>query len=110
MISPSPQGGRGVVVAVGWHGHRGARLWVAWVAWVACPWLCMGMVSWLGMRRHSWPLKAVAMAPGGVLPKADKDQPLTTCILAGPDHSTLYIAHGTKIYRRNLTVEKPKPR
>ena len=50
------------------------------------------------------------MAPGGVLPKADKDQPLTTCILAGPDHSTLYIAHGTKIYRRNLTVEKPKPR
>lgn len=46
--------------------------------------------------------------PCGVLPKVDKDQPLTTCILAGPDHSTLYIAHGTKIYRRKLTVEKPK--
>ena len=35
-------------------------------------------------------------------------QPLTTCILAGADHSTLYIAHGTKIYRRKLTVEKSK--
>ena len=46
--------------------------------------------------------------PCGVLPKVDKDQPLTTCMLAGPDHSTLYIAHGTKIYRRKLTVEKPK--
>jgi len=47
--------------------------------------------------------------PCGVLPKVDKDQPLTTCILGGGDHSTLYIAHGTKIYRRNLTVDKPKP-
>lgn len=47
--------------------------------------------------------------PCGVLPKVNKDQPLTTCILAGPDHSTLYIAHGTKIYCRKLTVEKPKP-
>jgi enterochelin esterase-like enzyme/sugar lactone lactonase YvrE len=47
--------------------------------------------------------------PCGVLPKIDKDQPLTTCILAGADHSTLYIAHGKKVYRRNLTVEKPKP-
>jgi enterochelin esterase family protein len=47
--------------------------------------------------------------PCGVLPKVDKDQPLTTCILADADHSTLYIAHGTKIYRRRLTVEKPKP-
>lgn len=46
--------------------------------------------------------------PCGVLPKPDRDQPLTTCILAGPDHSTLYIAHGTKIYRRKLTVEKAK--
>ncbi|MCA9035767.1 MAG: SMP-30/gluconolactonase/LRE family protein, partial [Planctomycetaceae bacterium] len=45
--------------------------------------------------------------PCGVLPKVDKDQPLTTCMLAGPDHSTLYIAHGTKIYCRKLTVEKP---
>ena len=46
--------------------------------------------------------------PCGVLPKVDKDQPLTTCMLAGTDHSTLYIAHGKKIYRRTLTVEKPK--
>jgi len=46
--------------------------------------------------------------PCGVLPKVDKDQPLTTCVLAGSDHSTLYIAHGAKIYRRKLTVEKQK--
>ena len=45
----------------------------------------------------------------GVLPKVDPGQPLTTCILAGPDHSTLYIAHGARIYRRKLTVEKPGP-
>jgi len=45
--------------------------------------------------------------PCGVLPKVDAGQPLTTCILAGPDRSTLYIAHGTKIYSRKLTVEKP---
>ena len=44
--------------------------------------------------------------PCGVLPKVDKDQPLTTCMLAGPDHSTLYIAHGKRIYSRKLTVEK----
>ena len=46
--------------------------------------------------------------PCGVLPKVDDDQPLTTCMLAGPDHSTLYIAHGKRIYRRKLTVGKPK--
>ena len=46
--------------------------------------------------------------PCGVLPKVDADQPLTSCILAGSDHSTLYIAHGKRIYRRPLTVEKPK--
>lgn len=44
--------------------------------------------------------------PCGVLPKVDGNQPLTTCMLAGPDHSTLYIAHGKKIYRRKLTVKK----
>lgn len=43
--------------------------------------------------------------PCGVLPKLDKTQPLTTCILAGPGHSTLYIAHGNKIYRRKLKVD-----
>jgi enterochelin esterase family protein len=46
--------------------------------------------------------------PCGVLPKVDKDQPLTTCMLAGSDHSTLYIAHGKRIYRRKLTVQHPK--
>ena len=46
--------------------------------------------------------------PCGVLPKVDKDQPLTTCMLAGSDHSTLYIAHGKKIYRRKLTVQHPR--
>lgn len=46
--------------------------------------------------------------PCGVLPKVDHDQPLTSCMLAGSDHSTLYIAHGKKIYRRKLTVEKPQ--
>ncbi len=44
--------------------------------------------------------------PCGVLPKIDQDQPLTTCMLAGPDHSTLYIAHGKRIYRRQLTVAR----
>lgn len=43
--------------------------------------------------------------PCGVLPKIDQDQPLTSCILAGPNHSTLFIAHGTTVYRRKLTVE-----
>lgn len=46
--------------------------------------------------------------PCGVLPKVDKDQPLTTCMLAGPNHSTLYIAHGKTIYGRKLTVQKAK--
>ena len=46
--------------------------------------------------------------PCGVIHKVDKDQPLTTCILAGPNHNTLYIAHGKRIYSRKLTVEKKK--
>ena len=46
--------------------------------------------------------------PCGVLPKVNEDQPLTGCILAGADHSTLYIAHGTNIYSRKLTVVKTK--
>jgi enterochelin esterase family protein len=41
----------------------------------------------------------------GVLPKPRKDQPLTTCILGGSDHNTLYIANGTTIYSRRLTVD-----
>lgn len=46
--------------------------------------------------------------PCGVLPRIHKDQPLTSCILAGPAHSELYIAHGKRIYRRKLTVQKPR--
>jgi enterochelin esterase-like enzyme/sugar lactone lactonase YvrE len=45
--------------------------------------------------------------PCGVLPKPNPNQPLTTCTLGGPDHSTLYIANGTTIYSRQLTVEYP---
>jgi sugar lactone lactonase YvrE len=43
--------------------------------------------------------------PCGVLPKPDQDQPLVNCVLGGADQSTLYIAHGSKVYRRKLTVE-----
>lgn len=43
--------------------------------------------------------------PCGVLPQPDPSQPLTTCILAGAGHDTLFIANGTKIYSRKLTVE-----
>ena len=46
--------------------------------------------------------------PCGVLPKVDSEQSLTTCMLAGKDHSTLFIAHGKKIYRRKLMVNKPE--
>jgi enterochelin esterase family protein len=45
--------------------------------------------------------------PCGVLPKPNPNQPLTTCTLGGPDHSTLYIANGPTIYRRRLTVDSP---
>lgn len=45
--------------------------------------------------------------PCGLLPKVDLDQPLTTCILGGENHSTLFIAQGKKIYKRKLTVERP---
>jgi enterochelin esterase family protein len=43
--------------------------------------------------------------PCGVLPKPNQDQPITTCILAGPKHSTLIIANGTTVYSRELKVE-----
>lgn len=46
--------------------------------------------------------------PCGVLPKVNPAQPLTTCVLGGPDHSVLYVAHGTTIYSRKLTVQKAK--
>jgi enterochelin esterase family protein len=44
--------------------------------------------------------------PCGVLPKPDLDQPLTSCILAGAEHSTLYIANGKTIYRRRLAADE----
>jgi enterochelin esterase family protein len=43
--------------------------------------------------------------PCGLLPKPNKDQPLTTCILAGAKHNTLIIANGTTVYSRELKVE-----
>jgi len=46
--------------------------------------------------------------PCGVLPKADSNQPLTSCMLAGKEHSTLFIAHGKRIYKRKLAVERPE--
>lgn len=42
--------------------------------------------------------------PCGLLPKVDPDQPLVTCMLAGENHSTLFVAQGEKIYRRRLSV------
>jgi enterochelin esterase family protein len=41
----------------------------------------------------------------GVLPKPKEAQPLTSCVLAGPGHSYLYVTNGDTIYRRKLTVE-----
>ncbi|MDB4802714.1 SMP-30/gluconolactonase/LRE family protein, partial [bacterium] len=43
--------------------------------------------------------------PCGVLPKPDETQPLTSCTLGGPDHSTLYVTNGSAIYSRKLTVK-----
>ena len=45
--------------------------------------------------------------PCGLLPKIDREQPLTTCILAGSEQNWLYIAHGKRIYRRRLMIVKP---
>jgi len=41
----------------------------------------------------------------GVLPKPNPMRPLTSCVLAGPDHEYLYITHGETIFRRKLTVQ-----
>ena len=43
--------------------------------------------------------------PCGVLPTVDITQPLTTCILAGSDFNTLYVANGTRLFKRKLTVK-----
>lgn len=44
--------------------------------------------------------------PCGVLPRPDSSQPLVTAVLAGKDHSTLFVANGTAVYQRKLTVVK----
>ncbi len=41
----------------------------------------------------------------GVLPKPKENQPLTSCVLAGPNHEFLYITNGDTIYRRKLKVD-----
>ena len=40
----------------------------------------------------------------GVLPKPNELPPLTSCILAGPNHEWLYVTNGDAIFRRKLTV------
>jgi enterochelin esterase family protein len=42
--------------------------------------------------------------PCGVLLGPDPTKPLTTCILAGTDFQTLFVAQGGQIYRRKLTI------
>lgn len=42
--------------------------------------------------------------PCGVLFTPDNSQPLTSCVVAGPGHSYLYVTNGNTIYRRELTV------
>ncbi|MFM8579667.1 MAG: alpha/beta hydrolase-fold protein [Planctomycetaceae bacterium] len=41
----------------------------------------------------------------GVLPKPRLDKPLTSCVLAGPGHTFLYVTNGDTIWRRRLTVD-----
>jgi enterochelin esterase family protein len=41
----------------------------------------------------------------GVLPKPKEAQPLTSCVLAGPNHEFLYITNGDTIFRRKLKVD-----
>jgi enterochelin esterase family protein len=41
----------------------------------------------------------------GVLLKPRESQPLTSCVLAGPNHEFLYITNGDTIYRRRLKVD-----
>ncbi|MEX0669818.1 MAG: alpha/beta hydrolase-fold protein [Pirellulales bacterium] len=43
----------------------------------------------------------------GVIGKPRPDKPLTSCVLAGPDHSELYVTNGNAVYRRKLTVDAP---
>ena len=41
----------------------------------------------------------------GVLPKPQPAQPLTSCVLAGPNHEYLYITNGDTVFRRKLKVD-----
>jgi len=41
----------------------------------------------------------------GVLPKPKEAQPLTSCVLAGPNHEYLYITNGDTIFKRKLKVD-----
>ncbi len=41
----------------------------------------------------------------GVLPKPRPEKPLTSCILAGPEHSFVYVTNGDTIWRRKVAVE-----
>ncbi|EMI53993.1 alpha/beta hydrolase-fold protein [Rhodopirellula sallentina] len=43
----------------------------------------------------------------GVLPAPNPNKPLTSCVLAGPDHEHLYVTNGDAIYRRKLTIRRP---
>ncbi|MCE9603499.1 MAG: SMP-30/gluconolactonase/LRE family protein [Planctomycetia bacterium] len=41
----------------------------------------------------------------GVLPKPNEAMPLTSCVLAGPNHEYLYVTNGDKVFRRKLKVD-----
>ena len=41
----------------------------------------------------------------GVLPKPVEAQPLTSCVLAGPNHEYLYVTNGATVFRRKLKVD-----
>ncbi len=44
----------------------------------------------------------------GVLSKPQAEAPLTSCTLAGEGHNTLFVTNGNKVFKRMLTVEKPR--
>jgi enterochelin esterase family protein len=41
----------------------------------------------------------------GVLPKPIEAQPLTSAVLAGPNHEYLYVTNGTTVFRRKVKVQ-----
>jgi enterochelin esterase family protein len=48
--------------------------------------------------------------PCGVLHAPDPFKPTTTCILAGSDFQTLFVAQGGQIFRRPLTIAAKQPK